>query len=96
LARWEKLPWKVKVKGSIGNPAGPATTPGGRPDELEAIPLTGLLGAVVGAGVVVVVEVDGVVVEPVLVELVLVLLEPDEGAATLGAPFAAEGLSVSP
>ena len=29
LARWKKLPWKVKVKGSIGNPAGPTPLPGG-------------------------------------------------------------------
>jgi hypothetical protein len=35
-ARWKKLPWKVKVNGSTGKPAGPIVAPGG----------SGVLGAV--------------------------------------------------
>src|SRR5438270_5960470 len=28
-ARWKKFPWKVKVNGSTGKPAGPTVAPGG-------------------------------------------------------------------
>ena len=67
LERWKKLPWKVKVKGSIGKPDGPTPAPGGSvaagaaapegdgvlPAALEPVALVDGEEGVDGAGVVV-------------------------------------------
>src|SRR5581483_1009429 len=43
-ARWKKFPWKVKVNGSTGNPAGPTEAPGGSAALAACVAAVGVVG----------------------------------------------------